>query len=184
MTTTPGSNVIGDLGVSPIAVTAVTGFGLALDGTGTFATTSGSSNVVGSVYGASLTASTPAYLTAAVGDMGIAYLDAAGRVNPDFVDRFTGNLEGQTLARGLYKWNGNVAFINSVTFSGSPTDIWILQIAGSFVVGSGASVVLEGGALAENIFWQVAGLVDIGTNAHLEGTFLVFTMMAFNTGAA
>ena len=43
---------------------------------------------------------------------------------------------------------------------------------------------LAGGALAKNIFWQVAGAVTIGTNAHFEGIVLGKTMIAANTGAS
>ena len=42
---------------------------------------------------------------------------------------------------------------------------------------------LAGGALAKNIFWQVAGAVTLGTTAHFEGVVLAKTMIAVNTGA-
>lgn len=41
-----------------------------------------------------------------------------------------------------------------------------------------------GGALAKNVFWQVAGTVDIGTTAHLEGIILSQTGIALKTGAS
>jgi hypothetical protein len=45
-------------------------------------------------------------------------------------------------------------------------------------------VTLAGGALAKNIFWQVAGATTIGTYAHFEGVILSKTMIAVNTGAS
>ena len=42
---------------------------------------------------------------------------------------------------------------------------------------------LAGGALAKNIFWQVAGAVTLGTTAHFEGVVLAKTLIAVNTGA-
>ncbi len=33
----------------------------------------------------------------------------------------------------------------------------------------GRTVHLTGGALAKNVFWQVAGSVDLGTTSHFEG---------------
>lgn len=41
-------------------------------------------------------------------------------------------------------------------------------------MGSGAQVLLSGGAQAGTIFWQVGGGtgVEIGTTAHIEGTIL------------
>ena len=49
---------------------------------------------------------------------------------------------------------------------------------------SGAQVVLSGGAVAKNVFWQVAGLVDLGTTAHCEGTVLTKTAITLHTGAS
>jgi hypothetical protein len=45
-------------------------------------------------------------------------------------------------------------------------------------------VILTGGALPENIFWQVADVVTIGTTAHFEGVVLAQTLIAVNTGAS
>merc|ERR1712166_1218497 len=101
-----------------------------------------------------------------------AYTDAAGRVNPDELDLGAGTIEGMTLAPGLYKWGTNVGFTSSLTFNGSETDVWILQIEKDLVVGSGAIVTLSGGATAENIYWQIAGGAVFGTTSHLEGVFL------------
>jgi hypothetical protein len=68
-------------------------------------------------------------------------------------------------------------------------DVWILQIAGSVIVasggvGSGANVILKSGALAENIFWQVAGSVDVNSYSHVKGIFLVATGMSFKAGSS
>jgi len=43
-------------------------------------------------------------LTAAVGDMDLAYGDASGRSLPDFTELGSGQIGGLTLAPGLYKW--------------------------------------------------------------------------------
>ena len=189
VTATVGSTVKGNMGTSPIAVTAITGFGLIQNTAGT---SSESAMVTdgGRVFGASQLGETPTYLTNAVGDMGIAYLDAAARdSNPggDYEKEFnTGDLNGQTLYPGLYMWSGNVEFTtDDVTFEGTAADdIWILQIAGNVIVGADKSVLISGGAQAKNIFWQVAGFVDVGAGAHLEGIFLVKTHIAFKAGSS
>jgi hypothetical protein len=71
----------GAVGVSPIAATGLTGFSLTVDSTGQFST---SGQVTGHLFAASYSAPTPATLTAAIGDMGTAFTDATGRVNPNF----------------------------------------------------------------------------------------------------
>lgn len=123
-------------------------------------------------------------LTAAIGDMGTAYLDAAGRVSPDFVELGAGEIGGLTLAPGLYKWGTGLLITTDVTLSGGPNDVWIFQVAGNFNQANAARVTLAGGALAKNIFWQVAGAVTIGTTAHFEGIVLGKTLIAVNTGAS
>ena len=123
-------------------------------------------------------------LTAAVGDMQTAYLDAEGRVSPNFTELGAGEIGGLTLAPGLYKWGTDVLITTDVTLSGGPNDVWIFQVAGKLNQGNASRVTLAGGALPKNIFWQVAGSVTIGTTAHFEGVVLGKTLVAVNTGAS
>ncbi|MES2324502.1 MAG: ice-binding family protein [Pseudomonadota bacterium] len=122
-------------------------------------------------------------LTAAVGDMEAAYLDAAGRVLPDYTELGTGEIGGKTLAPGLYKWGTDVLISTDVTLAGGPTDVWIFQVAGGIKQASATRVNLVGGALAKNVFWQSAGVVTIGTTAHFQGVVLAKTLVAVKTGA-
>ncbi|MEX2411912.1 MAG: ice-binding family protein, partial [Candidatus Paceibacterota bacterium] len=46
------------------------------------------------------------------------------------------------------------------------------------------NITLSGGALPENIFWQVAGQVTLGTNAHFEGVILSMTGITLQTGVS
>lgn len=46
-------------------------------------------------------------LTTAVGDMQTAYTNAAGCVNPIFLNLGAGTIGGKTLTRGLYKWTSS-----------------------------------------------------------------------------
>jgi hypothetical protein len=124
------------------------------------------------------------FLTAAVGDMGIAYTDAAGRSLPDATELGAGQIGGLTLAPGLYKWSSNVLISTSVTLAGGPNDVWIFQIAGEINQASATSVILTGGALAKNVFWQAASGVAIGTTANFSGVLLGQTLIAVKTGAS
>jgi hypothetical protein len=71
-----------------------------------------------------------------------------------------------------------------VTLSGGPDDVWIFQIAGTLTQANATRVMLKGGALPKNIFWQTSGAVVIGTTAHFEGVILAKTMIAMKTGAS
>ena len=126
----------------------------------------------------------PTRLTAAVGDMQTAYNDAAGRVLPDQLNLGGGEIGGLTLAPGLYKWTTDVSISNDLTLTGGPNDVWIFQVAGTLNEANAKSVTLSGGAQAKNVFWQSAGAVSIGTQAHFEGTVLSNTMVALKTKAS
>ena len=183
ITNVPTSAISGDMGVSPIAASAITGFSLVTDATNTF---SKSTQVTGKIYAANYASPTPANLTTAVSNMQTAYNDAAGRKNPNFTELYAGNLSGRTLKPGLYKWSSAVLVNTQMTLAGGPNDIWIFQIAGNLTLGSGANIILTGGAQARNIFWQVAGGagVEIGTTAHMQGTILAKTAIHLRTGAS
>ncbi len=178
--TVPASVITGNIGVSPIDSTALTGFSLTVDAGGTFAL---STQLIGNAYAADFDSPTPANLTVAVGDMETAYTDAAGRPTPDFVNLASGELGGLTLVPGLYKWGTGVLISTDVTIAGGPDDVWIFQISGGITEASNVSVTLSGGALPENIFWQTAGAVALDTGAHLEGIVLSQTEITLATGA-
>ena len=140
VSTTGTTSILGNLGVSPIAATAVTGFGLILDRSNTF---SRSTLVTGKVYAADYAAPTPTMLTKAVGDMQTAYTDAAGRTLPNFTELGSGNIGGLTLRPGLYKWSSAVTIPTNVTLSGNENDVWIFQIAQTLTISSGKQVILR-----------------------------------------
>ena len=181
ITTTGTTTVVGDMGVSPIAATAMTGFGLIADSTNTFST---SSLVTEKIYAADYAPPTPAKMTTAISDMETAFTDAAGRTSPNFIELGGGDISGKTLHPGLYKWGTGVLITNAgITLAGGPNDVWIFQIAGDLIVNNGAIVTLIGGAQAKNIFWQVSGKATLGTTADVKGIILSQTLISMNTGA-
>lgn len=181
ISTTGTTAIVGNIGVSPIASTAITGFGLVMDPSNLFAT---SSLVSGQVFAADYAPRTGRFLTAAVNHMETAYTDAAGRTLPDFTELGAGNIGGMTLAPGLYKWGTGVTIPSSgVTLAGDGTGVWIFQIAQDLNVRNGGIVQLTGGALPSRIFWQVAGQTVLGTTAEISGIILCQTQIVMNTGA-
>lgn len=188
-TPTAGTAITGNIGVSPAAATYITGFSLTLDPSGCFSAPTPSTLVTGKIYAADYNTNgcpTPANLTTAIGDMMIAYTDAAGRSLPDHTELGAGDISGMTLAPGLYKWGTGVSINSDVTLNGGPNDVWIFQIAGNLTQANGTTVHLTGGPLPKNIFWQVGGGVGaaIGTTAHMEGVILATKAITLNTGAS
>ena len=175
----PGSEITGDIGLSPAAGSFITGFG-ENEITGTVYTTD-ATGPAGSVPAAS-------DLTTAKGDITIAYNDMAGRTpvpSGEFLNPGSGNIGGATLESGLYKFTGGASITGSdVTLTGGADEVWIFQIASDLVVGNGIKVILAGGARAENIFWQVGTSATLGTTAVFKGTIVADQSISMNTGAS
>jgi hypothetical protein len=167
------SAITGDIGTSPITGAAmvvscgeVTGNVFSVDAAGPACKTTSAT-----------------MLTSAIGDMQTAYTDAAGRSNPDFLNLGAGTIGGRTLTPGLYKWTSSVNIPTDITISGSPTDVFIFQVAGNLKMSSAVRVTLAGGVQAKNIYWVVAGAVTFGTTSHFEGNILGMTGINMQTGA-
>ena len=193
ISTVPDSVITGNIAVSPIAATAITGFSLALAVDGKSSTSLQISS--GMAYGASYIAPTPADLTVAIGDIGTAYTDAASRLNPhpNKINLGGGSIGGLTLSQttdgvddnnGVYTFGSGVTINSDVTFDGSAEDIFIIQMTGNLLVAANVNVILTGGVLAKNIFWQVTGNVKVMAGAHMEGILLVKTDVLFVTGSS
>lgn len=185
ITTTGATAITGDLGISPAAASDVTGFGLVLDATGTFAT---SSLVTGRIYAADQSGGggiTSSMLTTAVGDMETAYT-AANAAATTVLNAGSGNLGGLTLPAGVYTFGTGVTIPTTLTLNGSSSDVWIFKISGNLSLASATSVLLTGGATADNVFWAVAGTTTLGSTSAMKGTILggpATTTIAFGTGA-
>lgn len=118
-------------------------------------------------------------------DLTAAYNDAAGRTASDMVT-LSGNIGGLRLTPGLYKSTSSLAVSSGdVTFDalGDPNAIFIIQIASTLTTTSGRKVILAGGALASNIFWQVGSSATFGTTSVFKGNILCMQSITFNTGA-
>jgi len=169
------SSITGDVGSCPI-----TGAAILVTCT----------EVVGTIYSVDAagplpcTITNPSMLTTAVSDMLTAYNDAAGRINPDFSELGAGDIGGKTLTSGLYNWSSSLIIPTDITISGTPTDVWIFQVAGTLNMSSAVRITLSGGAQAKNIYWVVAGAVTLGTTSHFEGNILGKTGINMQTGAS
>ncbi|WP_017380274.1 ice-binding family protein [Paenisporosarcina sp. TG-14] len=180
ISTVPNSAITGNIGVSPINSTAITGFSLTIDATNEF---SESTQFTGKAYASDYASPTPSYLTTAVSNMETAYSDAAGRA-ADYTELYTGDISGQTLTAGVYKWGTGVLINSDVTLHGGPNDVFIFQIAKGITQANGTKIILTGGAQAKNIFWQSSETVSIGTNSHFEGIVLGKTNITMGTNAS
>jgi hypothetical protein len=190
ISTVPSSAITGLVAVSPAAGAAMTGFSLTMDATGAFATCT---QVTGQMFAANYKGAVPQALTNAVLDMQAAYDDAANRTTNDTgrINYGGGNLGAggevggpdEPLTTGVHTFGTNVNIVESIHFHGSSTDVFIMQTTGNLIMAANKKVILSGGALAKNIFWQVAGEVTVGAGSHMEGILLVKTKVTLITGS-
>jgi hypothetical protein len=118
-------------------------------------------------------------------DLTTAYNNAAARTCTDMVT-LSGNIGGLTLTPGLYKSTSSLAISSgNLTFNanGNANAVFVIQIASTLTVTSGLKVILSGGALASNIFWQVGSSATFGTTSVFEGAVIVMQSITLNTGA-
>lgn len=180
------TSVQGNIGVSPAAAAAITGFGLIMDTNGQSSHTTIATHVTGSVFAADYAQPTPSNLTVAISNMETAYTTANNLTTPaPIVNQGAGNISGLTLAPGLYKWSTGVKIDPNatVTLSGGPNDTWVFQIAQDLTLDPSAQVKLIGGAQAKNIIWVVAGQAVLNTNTVLYGNIFSKTLISLNTGS-
>jgi hypothetical protein len=184
ISTTGDTSITGDIGVSPAPRTYITGFSDTFHSSNTYSTSIYVKGG-GKIYAADMTPPTPSKMTTAISDMETAYTAAAG-VAPDYTELYAGDISDRTLVPGTYKWGTNVWIYDDVTLNGSANDVWIFQISGDLILANGQKVLLSGGAVAKNVFWQVAGGagVSLGTTSVFEGVALAHKAIIVKTGAA
>lgn len=174
ITNVPTSAITGNLGLSP-----ATGASMGVT----------CAQVTGSIYSVDAAGPLPCVvtdatrLTTAVADKGLAYTDAAGRA-ADVTELGAGNIGGLNLGPATYKWSTNLLIPTNVTLTGGANDVWIFQVAQGLTVSSGAQVILAGGALAKNVFWQTFAAADFGTTSKFSGVIMSATSIAMKTGAS
>ncbi|MEO5969530.1 MAG: ice-binding family protein [Bdellovibrionia bacterium] len=174
ITNVPTSPVTGNVGLSP-----GTGAGNHL----TCAEVTGTINSVDAAGPAPCYVTAASQLSTAILDKGTAYTNAAGRA-ADVTELGAGNIGGLNLGPATYKWSSSVLIPTNVTLTGGANDVWIFQIAQGLTVSSGVQVILAGGALAQNIYWQVYAAADLGTTSVFKGTIISATSIVLKTGAS
>jgi hypothetical protein len=118
----------------------------------------------------------------AQGDLTTAYNYAAaapgGAVLP-------ADIGGETLAPGVYKTTSaqpSLGITGNLTLSGD--GVYIFQIVSTLTTAANDSdVILSGGALPQNVFWQVGSSATLGTTTTFQGIIMAQASVSLDTGA-
>lgn len=159
---TGATTLSGDVGLSPGAAAAITGFGTVTQPSGT-------------VHAADAVA------LGAQADLTVAYLNAAGQSPATALPT---ELGGSTLLPGVYS-AGTFGITNTLTLDaqGDPNAVFVFTAASTLITASDSSVSLINGAQACNVFWQVTSSATLGSGSRFLGTILSLTSITLNTGA-
>lgn len=160
--TNTGSSVLtGDISLSP--GTSVVGFPPG--------TASGTTNAADATSLAAQTSATAAY---GVASSATPFTTVAG-----------GTVGGLTLSPGVYESASAMQLTGPLTLNGGgdPSAVFIFQAGSTLTTASASSVVLENGAQACNVFWQVGSSATLGSTTSFVGTILALASVTLNTGA-
>jgi len=117
-------------------------------------------------------------------DLTTAYNFAAAAAGGQTLAADIGN---KTLAPGVYKTTSaqpSLGITGNLTLSGSASGVWIFQIVSTLTTAAGNSqVIMAGGALSKNVFWQVGSSATLGTNTIFQGTIMAHASITATTGA-
>ena len=138
--------------------------------TGNVGTNSGSSTGFGNVNGQMHDGDGTTSKAAA--DLLIAYNQLKNDVPTFFHAPLLGN--GDTLIAGVYSVSGNTTLAGNLYLDakGDASKVFVFQISAPLTTSTASQIILINGAQACNVFWKVEGLISIGTNSSVKGTFV------------
>ena len=157
ITNTGPTVITGDLGLSPGS--AVTGF------------------PPGVVTGVKHVTDAPALQ--AQNDLVTGYNDAANATSTS--DKTGVNLGGLDLVPGVYTFSSSAQLTGALTLSGN--GLYIFQIGSTLTTASGSSVLLNNGAQACGVYWQVGSSATLGAATQFQGNLMALTSITMVTGA-
>nr|ARM65344.1 ice-binding protein isoform 2 [Chlamydomonas sp. ICE-MDV] len=114
-------------------------------------------------------------------DITTAYNDAKGRVN-NVVNLNVVNIGGLTFIPGLYKSTGAIE-VSSGNLTLRGDGVYIFQMETTFSVSSHLTMILEDGAQACNVFWQIGSAANIAADSEVVGTFMAYAKIDVWSGA-
>ncbi|MFA9390124.1 MAG: ice-binding family protein [Prolixibacteraceae bacterium] len=193
LTSSPGPDVVNLGSTNSFAILA--GSGIANTGVtttingdvGSFPTATINGLLPGNVNGTLYMSADP-IVGQAKSDLTAAYNDTQSR-SLDAIS-LPGQIGGLTLAPGLYV-NSTTSGISgtgpngilTLDAGGNANAVWIFKMGSTFVTDAGTSIVLAGGAQADNIYWSVGTSATLGTNSIFYGNILADQAITLTTGA-
>lgn len=111
-------------------------------------------------------------------------------LTPEGLPLTSDDLGGQTIHPGIHHQFAAITASSTVTFDGknpdgktdNPDSVFVIQTDAALNTTAGVTIVLEGGAKAENIYWVATGAATLGAGTNFSGT-IISGMGAVTIGA-
>jgi Ice-binding-like len=112
-------------------------------------------------------------------DLVTAYNDAANA--PTTSDLTGKDLGGMNLTPGVYRFSSSAQLTGPLTLSGN--GVFIFQIGSALTTASGSTVLLNNGAQACSVWWQVGSSATLGSASQFQGNLMALSSISMVTGA-
>jgi type VI secretion system secreted protein VgrG len=95
------------------------------------------------------------------------------------------DLGGQTLKPGVYQFDSSAGLgvtgtLKTLTLNGN--GIYVFQIGSTLTTANSSSIVLENGAQAANVYWQVGTSATLESTTTFEGSIVALTSISMDDG--
>lgn len=175
---TAGAMIKGNVGVGPIASTALTGFDLRKNALDTYST---SDNVPkGFIYAPDYPAPTPVNIEKAIADMQAAYVSNSQLKNA--VPIGIEELGGFIYRAGVFKFKAGARISQGKTLSLQGQGKFIFIIGSDLTIADAAQIVLRPGATANNVLWVVGSSATFAGRSNFAGTILAKSAVTLTKG--
>jgi type VI secretion system secreted protein VgrG len=94
------------------------------------------------------------------------------------------DLGGKTLTQGVYCFTSSAQLTGALTLNGNASSIFVFKIASALNTATSSSVVMTGGSLARNVYWQVGSSATLGSSTAFQGNIIALTSVSLGTGAS
>lgn len=96
-----------------------------------------------------------------------------------------GTLGVETLTPGVYNSGSTIQLNGPLTLDGNndPNSVFVFQAGSGLTTASTSQVILENGAQACNVFWQVGSSATLGSGSSFQGTILASASVTLGSSA-
>jgi hypothetical protein len=117
-------------------------------------------------------------------DVQTAYTYLSGITGGSVVGVGLGN--GQVLTAGTYKTGAVTTLNGNLILDGqnNPNAVFIFQIGAAFSSAASSNIIMINSASLCNVFWQIDGAVDLGTNSVFRGTIIANGAISLSQNAS